>query len=199
MLTVRVDLRVETFHSLWTFSYMDIITYGLFTLWTICRFTDKKRFLYFSLYKANCWPKSRYPFLNYCYLVLFILGMLPLIIAYPILLMIVKFVSTFHHGTEWKKLDSFMTLFEGQIEGYLQVTLQVILYQSDSLFHQSIQDVTTKFTGIYHNSPVHVVLVSLLFDQLSGLFLIFFGQPKKKLSSLREFLFTLLNSLSSLF
>ena len=129
------------------------------------------------MYKANCWPKSRYPFLNYCYLVLFILGMLPLIIAYPILLMIVKFVSTFHHGTEWKKLDSFMTLFEGQIEGYLQVTLQVILYQSDSLFHQSIQDVTTKFTGIYHNSPVHVVLVSLLFDQLSGLFLIFFGRP----------------------
>ena len=28
-------------------------------------------------------------------------------------------------------------------------------------------------------SPVHVVLVSLLVDQLSGLFLIFFGRPKK--------------------
>ena len=28
-------------------------------------------------------------------------------------------------------------------------------------------------------SPVHVVLVSLLVDQLSGLFLTFFGRPKK--------------------
>ena len=40
-------------------------------------------------------------------------------------------------------------------------------------------------------SPVHVVLVSLLVDQLSGLFLILFGRPKKKLSSLREFLVSL--------
>ena len=48
-------------------------------------------------------------------------------------------------------------------------------------------------------SPVHVVLVSLLVDQLSGLFLIFFGRPKKNLSSIRSFLFTLLNFLSSLF
>ena len=30
-----------------------------------------------------------------------------------------------------------------------------------------------------HSSPVHVVLVSLLVDQLSGLFLTFFGRPKK--------------------
>ena len=103
------------------------------------------------MYKGNCWPKSRYPFLSYCYFVLAIFGMLPLIIAYPILLMIVKFVSIFHHGTEWKKLDSFMTLFEGQIEGYLQVTLQVILCHSDSLLQHLNQDVTTKFTGIYHN------------------------------------------------
>ena len=44
-----------------------------------------------------------------------------------------------------------------------------------------------------HKSPVHVVLVSLLVDQLSGLFLIFFGRPKKNLSSIRSFLFTLLN------
>ena len=48
-------------------------------------------------------------------------------------------------------------------------------------------------------SPILVVLVSLLVDQLSSLFLIFFGQPKKNLSSLRSFLFTLLNFLSSLF
>ena len=40
-------------------------------------------------------------------------------------------------------------------------------------------------------SPVHVVLVILLVHQLSGLFLIFFGRPKKKLSSLREFLVSL--------
>ena len=40
-------------------------------------------------------------------------------------------------------------------------------------------------------SPVHVVLVSLLVGQLSGLFLIFFGRPKKRLSSLREFLVSL--------
>ena len=40
-------------------------------------------------------------------------------------------------------------------------------------------------------SPVHVVLVSLLVDQLSGLFLTFFGWPKKNLFSLREFLVSL--------
>ena len=33
--------------------------------------------------------------------------------------------------------------------------------------------------NVNNNSPVHVVLVSLLVDQLSGLFLIFFGRPKK--------------------
>ena len=52
---------------------------------------------------------------------------------------------------------------------------------------------------VYQKSLVHVVLVSLLVDQLSGLFLVFFGRPKKDLSSLRSFLFTLLNFLSSLF
>ena len=41
---------------------------------------------------------------------------------------------------------------------------------------------------IFSNSPVHVVLVSLLVDQLSNLFLSFFGRPKKNLFSLREFL-----------
>ena len=34
-----------------------------------------------------------------------------------------------------------------------------------------------------YKSPVHVVLVSLLFNQLSGLFLIFFGRPKKIVQS----------------
>ena len=42
-----------------------------------------------------------------------------------------------------------------------------------------------------HYSPVHVVLVSLLVNQLFGLFIIFFGRPIKKLSSLREFLVSL--------
>ena len=49
----------------------------------------------------------------------------------------------------------------------------------------------TMVTKILDYSPVHVVLVSLLVDQLFGLFLIFFGRPKKKLSSLREFLVSL--------
>ena len=40
-------------------------------------------------------------------------------------------------------------------------------------------------------SPVHVVLVSLLVNQLSSLFLPFFGRPKKYLFSLREFLVSL--------
>ena len=40
-------------------------------------------------------------------------------------------------------------------------------------------------------SPVHVVLVSLLVDRLSGLFLTFLGRPKKYLFSLREFLVSL--------
>ena len=43
----------------------------------------------------------------------------------------------------------------------------------------------------FYESPVHVVLVSLLVDQLSGLFLPFFGRPKKHLFSLREFLVSL--------
>ena len=37
-------------------------------------------------------------------------------------------------------------------------------------------------------SPVHVVLVTLLVDQLSNLFLPFFGRPNKNLFSLMEFL-----------
>ena len=44
---------------------------------------------------------------------------------------------------------------------------------------------------LLHISPVHVVLVSLLVDQLSSLFLHFFGRPKKYLFSPREFLVNL--------
>ena len=43
----------------------------------------------------------------------------------------------------------------------------------------------------WYKNPVHVVLVSLLVDQLSSLFLTFFGWPKKNLFSLREFLVSL--------
>ena len=34
-----IQCVVWTFYFLWTFSFMDIIPYGHFTLWTICRFT----------------------------------------------------------------------------------------------------------------------------------------------------------------
>ena len=50
--------------------------------------------------------------------------MIPLVVLYPLLLIVVKFVSIFHHGVQWQKLNNFMTLFEGQIEGYLQFGLQ---------------------------------------------------------------------------
>ena len=50
--------------------------------------------------------------------------MIPLVVLYPILLIVVKFVSIFHHGVQWQKLNNFMTLFEGQIEGYSQFGLQ---------------------------------------------------------------------------
>ena len=40
------------------------------------------------------------------------------------------------------------------------------------------------FTFFFEDcNPVHVVLVSLLVDQLSGLFLTFFGRPKKIVQS----------------
>ena len=49
---------------------------------------------------------------------------LALIPAFPVVLLIVKFLSIFHNGDEWKKLNDFMTLCEGQVESYLQVGLQ---------------------------------------------------------------------------
>ena len=51
---------------------------------------------------------------------------------------------------------------------------------------------STEFTFAFLKQHMfHVVLVSLLLDQLSGLFLTFFGRPKKNLFSLREFLVSL--------
>jgi hypothetical protein len=79
----------------------------------------------FSLTKVNIWPEDYR--LKYVYIVLAAVGLLPLFVAYPFLLMLVKFVSIFHHGLQWKRLDQFMTLCEGQLEGYLQVILQTYI------------------------------------------------------------------------
>ena len=53
-----------------------------------------------------------------------IISMMALIPAFPVLLLLVKFLSIFHKGDEWKKLDDLMSLCEGQLESYLQVGLQ---------------------------------------------------------------------------
>ena len=58
----------------------------------------------------------------------------PLLIPlFPILFILVKFVSIFHHGEKWKKLDELFTLCEGQIESSLQTALQtyIIFYRFD--------------------------------------------------------------------
>ena len=73
--------------------------------------------------KINCWPEDS----RNVYIVLSAVGLLPLIVVYPFLLLSVKFVSIFHHGPQWKRLDQMMTLSEGQLEGYLQVILQTYI------------------------------------------------------------------------
>ena len=73
----------------------------------------------------NCWPEDSQ--LKRVYIVLSAVGLLPLIVVYPFLLILVKFISIFHHGQQWKRLDQYMTLFEGQLEGYLQVILQTYI------------------------------------------------------------------------
>ena len=50
-----------------------------------------------------------------------------LIPSFPVLLLVVKFISIFHNGVEWKKLDDLMTLCEGQLESYLQLGLQTYI------------------------------------------------------------------------
>ena len=59
--------------------------------------------------------------------------MLPVIPVFPILLLTIKFVSIFNHGSEWKKISDVVTMFEGQVEAYLQVGLQcyIILTRPD--------------------------------------------------------------------
>ena len=73
----------------------------------------------------NCWPEDSR--LKYVYIVLSAVGLLPIIVVYPFLLLFVKFVSIFHHAPQWKRLDLMMTLSEGQLEGYLQVILQTYI------------------------------------------------------------------------
>ena len=53
--------------------------------------------------------------------------MIALIPAFPVLLLLVKLISIFHKGDEWKKLNDLMTLCEGQLESYLQVGLQTYI------------------------------------------------------------------------
>ena len=53
-----------------------------------------------------------------------IISMMAFIPAFPVLLLLVKFLSIFHQGNEWKKLNDLMTLCEGQLESYLQLGLQ---------------------------------------------------------------------------
>ena len=96
----------------------------------------------------NYWPEDSH--LKYVYIVLAAIGFLPLIVAYPFLLMLVKFVSIFHHGPQWKRLDQFMTLCEGQLEGYLQVILQtyIVCRRADrvpSLIQKSGSSMSVKF------------------------------------------------------
>ena len=116
---------------------------------------------FFSLTKMDCWPEDSH--LKYGYIGLLAVGMLPLIIAYPFLLILVKFISIFHHGLQWKKLDQFMTLFEGQLEGYLQVILQtyIICRRADrvpSLIQ--ISGSSKSFSFIFY--PKSTILLSLI-------------------------------------
>ena len=62
-----------------------------------------------------------------CILIGGIISMMALIPAFPVLLLLVKFISIFHKGDEWKKLNDLMTLCEGQLEAYLQVGLQTYI------------------------------------------------------------------------
>ena len=61
--------------------------------------------------------------------------MLPVIPVFPIMLLSIKFVSIFNHGSEWKKINDIVSMFEGQVEAYLQVGLQsyIILTRPDRL------------------------------------------------------------------
>ena len=76
-------------------------------------------YIQFSLYKQS--QKKC------CYLIAIIIALMALIPSFPVLLLVVKFISIFHNGVEWKKLDDLMTLCEGQLESYLQLGLQTYI------------------------------------------------------------------------
>ena len=82
-----------------------------FFLWIFLSFS-LGRILYGKSCKSNC------------ILIGGIISMTALIPAFPVVLLLVKFLSIFHKGDEWKKLNDLMTLCEGQLESYLQVGLQ---------------------------------------------------------------------------
>ena len=69
------------------------------------------------------------PLLNLCLPLL----LLPLIPSFPIILLLVKFLAIFNQGTQMNRLKNLVSLFEGQIESFLQLGLQlyIILERSD--------------------------------------------------------------------
>ena len=114
----------------------------------------------------NYWPEDSH--LKYIYIVLAAVGFLPLIVAYPFLLMLVKFVSIFHHGPQWKRLDQFMTLCEGQLEGYLQVILQtyIVCRRADrvpSLIQKSGSSMSVKFYHDFYLNSILIIWIQIMF------------------------------------
>merc|ERR1712129_160363 len=90
-------------------------------------------YLLYSLFKVNRLHEACRPCLKYWLYILCALGMLPVIPAFPMILLSIKFVSIFNHGSEWKKINDVVSMFEGQVEAYLQVGLQcyIILQRPD--------------------------------------------------------------------
>ena len=82
-----------------------------------------------------------------------------------------------------------VTLKLDQTERRINLAL-TFLHISTAILYR-IEQRASRESCFHYNSPVHVVLVSLLVNQLLGLYLIFFGRPKKNLFSLREFLVSL--------
>jgi len=93
-----------------------------------------------SLFKVNRLHEAYRPCLKYWFYILWALGMLPVIPTFPIILLSIKFISIFNHGSEWKKINDVVSMFEGQVEAYLQVGLQCyIIIQRPDRAPSSIQ------------------------------------------------------------
>ena len=53
---------------------------------------------------------------------------LPLLIPiFPILLIMVKIISLFHHAEEWKKLNNLVTFCQGQFGAFRELGLQIFI------------------------------------------------------------------------